>query len=474
MRPRPIVNEKTALMAQAIISKLDPTRIVYHHSSGNLGMMWTSNFYLNFVPVQERSDWFEHWATKGVKPVFTTEYGMPYFLNWTMYRGYFQGKLPWQGHQGKVPYELCVAEWDSQWLGDSAFKLSEEEKTDLRWEAKKFNAGQLWQHWEYPVYFADPVFDGVMEVVARYNADNWRAFRTWGMSATSPWTFDQYWRLRDGVKQSRQDLKVDWDKLQRPGYSPDFIDDRYDSMIYAYDRADWVPTVAGQALLRNNQPLLAYLGGKPGAFTEKGHNFRAGETIEKQIIVVNNSRVTVSCDCAWSVNLPTPQNGNAAFTSPTGDIHMQALKFSLPAGRQARRLHAAASRSSSRPAAHRKTPSRLTCWRLTRRRQPAASWRSSTRRARRPNCSARWACMATPSRPDADLSKYDLLIVGKHALTPEGPGPNLARVREGLQGRRLRTARRRVGAAVRVPRAGVRFAGGFQADSRSPGPGRSG
>ncbi len=69
-------------------------------------------------------------------------------------------------------------------------------------------------------------------------------------------------------------------------------------MIYAYDRADWVPTVAGQALLRNNQPLLAYLGGKPGAFTEKGHNFRAGETIEKQIIVVNNSRATVSCDCA--------------------------------------------------------------------------------------------------------------------------------------------------------------------------------
>ena len=31
------------------------------------------------------------------------------------------------------------------------------------------------------------------------------------------------------------------------------------------------------------------------------------------------------------------------------------------------------------------------------------------------------------------MSKYDLLIVGKDALTPEGPGPNLARVREGLR-----------------------------------------
>ena len=32
------------------------------------------------------------------------------------------------------------------------------------------------------------------------------------------------------------------------------------------------------------------------------------------------------------MNLPTPQNGNAAFTSPTGDIHMQPLKFTVPAG----------------------------------------------------------------------------------------------------------------------------------------------
>jgi hypothetical protein len=32
--------------------------------------MHTVNFYLNFAPIQELSDWFEHWATKGVKPVF--------------------------------------------------------------------------------------------------------------------------------------------------------------------------------------------------------------------------------------------------------------------------------------------------------------------------------------------------------------------------------------------------------------------
>src|SRR5262249_21081844 len=33
----------------------------------------------------------------------------------------------------------------------------------------------------------------------------------------------------------------------------------------------------------------------------------------------------------------------------------------------------------------------------------------------------------------ADLSAYDVLIVGKEALTPDGPGPAVGRVRDGLR-----------------------------------------
>ncbi len=118
---------------------------------------------------------------------------------------------------------------------------------------------------------------------------------------------------------------------------------------------------------------------------------------------------------------------------------MEALKFSVPAGvkpgaytlklsvKFTPRTSGDCPISKNGCPLGRKTPSRSTCWRLTRRRQPAASWPFSTRRARLPKCSQRWACMAIPSRPEADLSKYDLLIVGKHALTPEGPGPKLWR-----------------------------------------------
>jgi hypothetical protein len=30
--------------------------------------------------------------------------------------------------------------------------------------------------------------------------NNWRAFRTWGVSAISPWEHGHFWRLRDGLK----------------------------------------------------------------------------------------------------------------------------------------------------------------------------------------------------------------------------------------------------------------------------------
>ena len=98
---------------------------------------------------------------------------------------------------------------------------------------------------------------------------------------------------------------MDWRNLQRPGFSPDYREQRYERMDLAYERADWVPTGAGSAILRNNLPLLAYIAGKAGSFTGKDHNFTAGQTVEKQLVVINNSRQPVRCACSWRVTLPS-------------------------------------------------------------------------------------------------------------------------------------------------------------------------
>lgn len=423
-------NARKAGLAESIIRELDPSRIVYHHSGGDFGAAYTCNFYINFVPIQERSDWFEHWAAHGVKPLFLCEFGMPYFLDWTMYRGWYKGERAWGS--ASVPFEFCLAEWNAQWLGDRAFQISEMEKKNLRWEAPKFRAGQVWHHWDYPAKLYSPAFEGQQEVLSRYTADNWRAFRTAGVSGTSPWNFDWFWQCRDGVDRNRRKLPVDWDNLQRPGFSPDFIEQQYERMDLAFERADWTPTSAGVALLRNNRPLLAYLGGKSGAFTEKGHNFIPGETIEKQVIIVNNCRETVEGDCSWSLDLPVAQSGYAKIVVPTGEIRKRPLTFALPA--------------DLKPGIH----------------KISLSVKFGSRESQEDSFTVHVLPKASPSKisaklaifdplgatikqlkelgvrgevvgADADLSKFDVLVVGQRALQPDGPALDLSRVADGLK-----------------------------------------
>jgi beta-galactosidase len=423
-------NAALARRAEAIVTTLDRSHIIYHHSSGNLGSMHTVNFYLNFVPVQEISDWFEHWATKGVKPVFPCEYGVPFTWDWTMYRGWYKGRREWGS--ARVPWEFCLAEWNAPFLGDRAYRLGEAEKRNLRWEAKQFRAGNLWHRWDYPSPVGASTLDDRQEVFARYITDNWRAHRTWGISANSPWEYAAFWKPRGGLDRRRKDLKVDWELLQKPGFSPDYVQPRQGMMSTDGERSDWVPTTAAQALLRNNRPLLAYLGGTPGHFTGKDHNFRPGETLEKQLIVINNSREAVACECAWSLALPQPAAGSKKISIPVGGQKRVPLRFDLPEKIAAGAYELTATvhfggRETQRdsftinvlpqPAA---PPDRVKMALLDSRGETAKLL----------------AGLGVPFQKveaGADLSSFDVLIVGKEALTSDGPGPDVGRVCDGLK-----------------------------------------
>jgi len=424
-------NAALAVRAEAIVKRLDPGRIVYHHSSGNLGSMHTSNFYANFAPIQEMSDWFEHWATQGVKPMFTCEYGVPITWDWTMYRGWYKGQRTFGS--AKVPWEFCLAEWDAQFLGDRAFKISEAEKANLRWEAKQCRAGNLWNRWDYPNDVGSKVFEDRLEIMAMYVADNGRAHRTWGLSAANAWEFGMFWKPREGLDRNRrQELKVDWDNLQRPGFSPDYLQDRYERMDLAYERSDWAPTAAAQALLRNNGPLLAYIAGKPARFTSKDHNFAAGESVEKQIIIINNSRQAASCECTWSLGLPQAVAGSKKVSVETGQQQRIPLRFDLPQALAPGRyeLTAAVKFSTGEvqkdafavnvlaPAPPLKAPGKIALF------DPKGETAKLLADLKVP-------CQAVEA--GADLAPFDILIVGKAALTVDGPGPDLGRVRDGLK-----------------------------------------
>ncbi len=424
-------NVKLALRAEEIVKHLDPSRIVYHHASGNLSSMHVINFYPNFVPVQELSDWFEHWATQGVKPVFTCEYGAPFTWDWTMYRGWYQGKREFGS--AVVPWEFCLAEWNAQFFGDRAFQISDVEKQNLRWEARQFRDGKLWHRWDYPHQVGSTDFSEQEPVFAMYYADNWQAFRTWGVSANSPWEHHILFKLRPGMDRNRREpFKVDWDNLQRPGFSPDYQQDRYERMDLAYERSDWVATAGAQALIRNNQPLLAYIAGKPTRFTSKDHNFLAGQTVEKQIIVINNSRVPVSCDCSWSLALPQPMIGQSKVTVETGQQARVPIRFALPAGLAPGeyKLIAKAVFSTGQT-----QEDEFVVHVLASRPLPAATGKVAIfdPPGQTTELLKGMGIHGDAVDAKADLAAYDVLIIGKAAMSADGPAPGIGHVRDGLK-----------------------------------------
>lgn len=432
-------NVKLALRAEAIVRKLDPSRIVYHHASGNLGPMWNSNFYPNFVPIQELSDWFEHWASTGQKPAFTCEYGAPFTWDWSNYRGWYKGQRAFGN--AAVQWEFCFAEWNAQFLGDRAFKISEREKENLRYEAKQFRAGNVWHRWDYPNEIGSPNFDDRHAVIARYVTDNWRAFRTWGLSANSPWECGHYWKPRAGLDRKRVELLVDWEQLQRPGYSPDFIGERYERMDMAFEKNDWVATPSADALMRNNQPLLGYIAGKPSAFTSKDHNFVEGEEFEKQLIVINDSRAIVQRQLDWSLGIGGGSGTNSIslwpgqqermalklrvpkfITEPPGEFKFDTYKLTATFKFSTGETQTDAFDIHVLPA---RAPQKLNA--------KVALFDPKGVNGETSNLLESLGVEAQIVDANADLAAFDMLIVGKAALTLNAPAPNISRVRDGLK-----------------------------------------
>jgi beta-galactosidase len=370
-----------ARRAEAILRGLDASRIVYHHSGGNLGSMHTVNFYGNWIPPQEMDDWFEHWAITGVKPLFTCEYSVPFLWDWSMYRGWYKGKREFGS--AVVPWEFHVAEWDTQFLGDRTYRIGEAEKANLRWEAEQFRQGRSgWHRSDYPQSLGSPVSEDRLAIMAAQVEQNWRAFRTWGLSANGvPWDIENYWG-KTGA-----------------------------------------PTVVAEALARCNMPLLAYIGGKAAAFTGKDHNFLPGEMVEKQLIVINNSRQTVAGSCHWRLGT---LSGSAEVNLAPGAQQRLPVRFRAPAPGAHELRASVAFRNGQRqgdsfridvmpPPVRPRNGGRIAVF------DPEGSLKGSLKG------------LGTAVDAASDLTGFDTLIVGRLALDLTSPAPDISRVRDGLK-----------------------------------------
>ncbi len=314
-------NNKTmqALKAEAIVRELDPDKVIYHHAGSPGNGIFGVNCYLNWAPVQERSDWFEHWEKHGTRPLMLSEWGLPHRASYSSFRG---GAGIWFR---KNPQCFWVEEYNAEHLGEEAYRLTQDHLDFLEMQTK--NTGNK------PIYFSldgDKLLRTCQTVLKEFVGENFPEFRIRGLSSIAPWDSSWFWD-----KLNPQWIFLDnpdaFRNLKRPGISPDRF--HTPGTRFAWKETDgtgaWKLTKLGETVAEAFADRLAMIAGKPGDFSEKGHNFRPGETVSKQLIVVNDSRENLRVLCKASVpelNL----NLEKELTIPTGSRASMPVQFRIP------------------------------------------------------------------------------------------------------------------------------------------------
>ena len=280
-----------AMHAEKIVKSLDPSRLVYHHESGNLGDLHSVNIYLNWAPLQERSEWMTHWASNGVKPVFFVEWGLPHISSWSSYRG---PKFIWRANAFQ---SLWATEYAAAEIGEDAYRQAAEHgQKAITHEQKLWETGQpfAWNKLN-PVIRDYPFFHQIM---AKYATDNWRSHRAFGVSAMLPWDQGELWETPESAQHPvyLNDLSV----IKQPGLFPDRLSAIPKQFIYGKTMPEsWLPTPLGEAFLRWNSETCAFIAGPKDNFTEKSHAFRQDEKLHKTIVLINDSRQTRTAKVEW-------------------------------------------------------------------------------------------------------------------------------------------------------------------------------
>lgn len=420
--PAKLHNRQQAALAADIAQGLDPTRPVYHHQSGNLGQLYTVNIYLNWAPRQERSDWLEHWATHGVKPMFFVEWGLPHVSSWSSYRG---PQFIWRS---PALQQIWDSEYAAAYVGQEAYRMTPTKVKSLAWEEELWAKGQPFP-WSNLIRDFRSQDENYTRVQALFAADNWRSHRTWGISAMLPWDQENLWRAPREAGQ-RVAVPRPYADLQRPGISPDRVAAVEREWIYSREVTGIKPSAVGQAFLRWNTPLCAYVAGGGEAFTDKGHNFRPGDTIYKSLALLNDTRQAVVCRYRWSL-AGTAAQGQGAVQIEAGGKVLQPVTIPLPES-QAPGRYVLSATFDFEPNAHQEDA--LTIDVLP----PFAQVTSKSRIAvydpqgETTRLLKQIGISFQPVTPD-QATDCDVLVVGRRALQPEGPLPGFDRVRRGLK-----------------------------------------
>ncbi|MEI6197273.1 MAG: beta-galactosidase, partial [Verrucomicrobiota bacterium] len=277
------INHHRINEALAFVKSLNGGQPVYAHFGTYNGDIYTSNLYLNFLPLQEREEWLSHWAREGDMPWMACEFGLPLYCNSMRGRdGY--------GLQGMS--EPLNTEWMASFLGRESYTLEQPAYRQMirdRYKGvdlqKEYDPHIRWNKKDELIW-KSPAFD---RVLTEFITKTFRSWRTMGMTA--------------GV--------VPW-------------------------HSKWHPAIQAA-----NGPVLAWIAGAgelPGetaageAFTSKDHSYAAGATVEKQAVLINDTRAGQPYTLKWEAEVGGKSVGHGETTGrlAVSEILKSPITFAVP------------------------------------------------------------------------------------------------------------------------------------------------
>jgi beta-galactosidase len=271
-----LTKERYSLEAERIARQIDP-RPLYHHACGNFGAMFTLNGYLGpTCPLQEREEWPSRWAAKRPFPLIAAEHCLMLIPYWFRPRQ-FPLSVVYAG-------EPLFDELSAKFLGRRAYGLLTPElfdRYDIDRKPRGNRTRDVIRH-----------HSGYQEVKSIFASRSLRAWRTYGVSGI---IFNA----------------VNWD----------FKDDQ--------DR----PLPVMQALARYFNDTDLYIAGPGEDWPSKDHSFFAGETVRKQIVLLNDLTRDLPCQLRWRLEDAAGKaqaSGELEAVAQAGRVTMVPVEFVAP------------------------------------------------------------------------------------------------------------------------------------------------
>lgn len=263
----------------------------FAHGSFNLGDIFSLNQYFNFMPLQEREEFMSKWSKDGTMAYMAVEFGTPFICS------FFRGRASYP--QAAVT-EPLLTEYSAIYLGKQAYEL---ETDAYRKEiAAQFEGKQVYHTWHNnPILAAEPTFQQIQSL---FIANTWRSWRSSGVTGGMvPWAFNLL--TVPPVTHSR--LLPSGAADQAPA------DAKY--VHFLQPDGGWKLHPAASVLSASVQPVLAWICGaafdsvpapvgtpfESHPFYAKDHHFRAGQSITKQLAVVNDKAEAIQYSAAIKV-----------------------------------------------------------------------------------------------------------------------------------------------------------------------------